>query len=82
MEHRFLDEGPRSRGSHKVPSIRPVCNNGGTELVQCYMIPKVAHGTPLASGDDEDECGAPDSFSLEVGILSSYHIAKFRGLTE
>jgi hypothetical protein len=36
----------------------------------------------LASDDDEDECGAPDSFSLEVGILSSYHIAKFLGLTE
>jgi hypothetical protein len=35
-------------------------------------------GTPLASGD---ECGIPDTFSLEVGISSSYHIAKFWGLT-
>jgi feruloyl esterase len=57
------------------------CNSSGTELVECYMIPKMAHGTPLASGDDDDECGIPDMFSLEVGVSSSYHIAKFWGLT-
>jgi poly(hydroxyalkanoate) depolymerase family esterase len=57
------------------------CNSIGTELVERYMIPKMAHGTPLASGDDEDECGTPDTFSLEVGISSSYQIAKFWGLT-
>jgi feruloyl esterase len=57
------------------------CNSSGAELVECYMIPKMAHGTPLASGDDDDECGIPDTFSLEVGISSSYHIAKFWGLT-
>jgi poly(hydroxyalkanoate) depolymerase family esterase len=56
-------------------------NSSGTELVECYMIPKMAHGTPLASGNDDDECGIPDTFSLEVGISSSYHIAKFWGLT-
>jgi poly(3-hydroxybutyrate) depolymerase len=54
------------------------CNGTGVELVECYMIPKMAHGTPL---DDDDECGIPDAFSLEVGISSSYHIAKFWGLT-
>jgi poly(hydroxyalkanoate) depolymerase family esterase len=57
------------------------CNDGGAELVECYMIPKMAHGTPVASGDDDDECGIPDTFSLEVGISSSYQIAKFWGLT-
>jgi poly(hydroxyalkanoate) depolymerase family esterase len=57
------------------------CDTSGTELVECYIIPKMAHGTPVASGDDDDECGIPDTFSLEVGISSSYQIAKFWGLT-
>jgi poly(hydroxyalkanoate) depolymerase family esterase len=57
------------------------CDSTSTELVECYTIPKMAHGTPLASGDDDDECGIPDTFSLEVGISSSYYIAKFWGLT-
>jgi poly(hydroxyalkanoate) depolymerase family esterase len=57
------------------------CNRSGVELVECYMIPKMAHGTPLGSGDDDGECGIPGTFSLEVGISSSYHIAKFWGLT-
>jgi poly(hydroxyalkanoate) depolymerase family esterase len=57
------------------------CDSGGTDLVECFMIPKMAHGTPLSSSDDDDECGIPDTFALEVGISSSYHIAKFWGLT-
>jgi feruloyl esterase len=56
------------------------CNSSDTELVECYMIPEMAHGTPLAAGDDEDECGKPDAFSLEIGVSSSYYIAKFWGL--
>jgi poly(3-hydroxybutyrate) depolymerase len=58
------------------------CNSSGTELVECYMIPKMAHGTPVASGYDDDECGIPDVFSLEVGISSSYRLAKFWGLAD
>jgi poly(hydroxyalkanoate) depolymerase family esterase len=57
------------------------CDGSGAEIVECFMIPKMAHGTPLASGDEDDECGIPDIFALEVGISSSYHIAKFWGLT-
>jgi poly(3-hydroxybutyrate) depolymerase len=57
------------------------CNGVGVELGECYMIPKMAHGTPLASGNDDGECRIPDIFSLDVGISSSYHLAKFWGLT-
>jgi feruloyl esterase len=57
------------------------CNSGGVELVECYLIPKMAHGTPVAAGDADEECGIPGTFSLEVGISSSYCIAKFWGLT-
>jgi feruloyl esterase len=41
----------------------------------------MAHGTPLATGDADFECGAAGPFLLEVGISSSFHIAKFFGLT-
>jgi poly(hydroxyalkanoate) depolymerase family esterase len=58
------------------------CGSSGTELLECYIIPKMAHGTPVAAGDDDDECGIPDAFALEVGISSSYCIAKFWGLTD
>jgi feruloyl esterase len=56
-------------------------NEVGDELIESYTIPQMAHGTPLASGDAVDQCGAAGPFLLEVGISSSYHIAKFFGLT-
>jgi feruloyl esterase len=56
-------------------------NHSGVDLVESYTIPKMAHGTPLAAGDSHDHCGVPGAFLLEVGISSSYHIAKFWGLT-
>jgi hypothetical protein len=42
----------------------------------------MAHGTPLAVGNDENSYGAAGPFLLDVGISSSYRIAKFWGLTE
>jgi poly(hydroxyalkanoate) depolymerase family esterase len=56
-------------------------DGGGRDIIECYMIPKMAHGTPLAAGDSHDKCGVPGAYLLEVGISSSYHIAKFWGLT-
>jgi hypothetical protein len=52
----------------------------GDELIESYTIPSMAHGTPLATGPADDQCGATGPFLLEVGISSSYHIAKFFGL--
>ena len=56
-------------------------NEAGGEMIESYTIPKMMHGTPLATGNGHDECGAAGPFLLEVGISSSYHIAKFFGLT-
>jgi hypothetical protein len=47
-----------------------------------YILDGLAHGTPLATGDVENAYGAAGPFLLESGISSSYHIAKFWGLTE
>jgi poly(hydroxyalkanoate) depolymerase family esterase len=56
-------------------------DRSGRDVIESYTIPKMAHGTPLAAGDSHDKCGVPGAFLLEVGISSSYHIAKFWGLT-
>ena len=53
----------------------------GDEVIESYTIPNMAHGTPLATGRADDQCGAAGPFLLEVGISSSYHIARFFGLT-
>jgi feruloyl esterase len=60
---------------------RQVWRNGaGKDLIESYTIPQMAHGTPLAVGDGNDQCGVAGAFLLDVGISSSYHIAKFWGL--
>jgi poly(hydroxyalkanoate) depolymerase family esterase len=56
-------------------------NETGEELLESYTIPEMAHGTPLATGEADHECGAAGPFLLEAGISSSYHIAKFFHLT-
>jgi poly(hydroxyalkanoate) depolymerase family esterase len=56
-------------------------NRAGDDVIESYTIPGMAHGLPLATGNDEQHCGAPGAFLLDVGISSSYHIAKFWGLT-
>jgi poly(3-hydroxybutyrate) depolymerase len=54
----------------------------GEEVIEEYVITGMAHGTPLAIGNDENSYGAAGPFLLDVGISSSYRIAKFWGLTE
>lgn len=56
-------------------------DDAGEEMLESYLIPYMAHGTPLATGDAEFECGAAGPFLLDVGISSSFHIARFFGLT-
>ena len=55
-------------------------NPKGEEVIESYTIPHMAHGTPLAVGNADDQCGAAGAFLLDVGISSSYHIAKFWGI--
>ncbi len=52
------------------------------EILEFYSIPHMAHGTPLSTGDADAQCGAAGPFLLEAGISSSFHIARFFGLTE
>lgn len=56
-------------------------NDAGEDVIEEYVITGMAHGTPLATGDGENNYGAAGPFLLEAGISSSYHIAQFWGLT-
>jgi poly(hydroxyalkanoate) depolymerase family esterase len=57
-------------------------NAAGDEVIESFTVSRMAHGTPLATGAHADACGNAGPFLLEAGISSSYHIAKFFGLTE
>ena len=57
---------------------RKVWRRDGIDVVESTTITGMAHGTPL---DTKAHGGTAGPFLLEVGISSSYHIAKFFGLT-
>jgi poly(hydroxyalkanoate) depolymerase family esterase len=56
-------------------------NKDGETLVEFYSIADMAHGTPLGIADNDQRYGVEGAFLIEAGISSSYHIAKFFGLT-
>jgi poly(hydroxyalkanoate) depolymerase family esterase len=56
-------------------------NKDGETLVESYAITEMAHGTPLGIADNDHRYGVEGAFLIEAGISSSYHIAKFFGLT-
>jgi poly(hydroxyalkanoate) depolymerase family esterase len=56
-------------------------DRAGRDVIELYTIPGMAHGAPLATGAADTHCGVPGAFVLDVGISSSYHIAKFWSLT-
>ena len=57
---------------------RKVWRRDGVDVIESFTITGMAHGTPLAT---ETHGGTAGPFLLEAGISSSYHIAKFFGLT-
>jgi poly(hydroxyalkanoate) depolymerase family esterase len=56
-------------------------DRAGRDVIELYTITGMAHGAPLATRLADTDCGMPGAFVLDVGISSSYHIAKFWGLT-
>jgi feruloyl esterase len=71
-----IDEAPVEDKVDGYP--RKIWRRDGVDLIEAYTITGMAHGTPLAT---QAHGGAAGPFLLEVGISSSYHIAKFFGLT-
>jgi feruloyl esterase len=53
---------------------------GGEVAVEEVLVQGMAHGTPLAIRGVDEPHGAAGPFLLDVGIASSFHIARFFGL--
>jgi poly(hydroxyalkanoate) depolymerase family esterase len=60
---------------------RQVWRRDGVDVIESYTVAGMGHGTPLATGSSDQAYGEAGPFLLEAGISSSYHIAKFFGLT-
>ena len=56
-------------------------NGDGETVVESYTITDMAHGTPLGVADNDQRYGSEGVYLIEAGISSSFHIAKFFGLT-
>jgi hypothetical protein len=57
-------------------------NADGETVVESYSVTDMAHGAPLGAAENDERYGAEGAFLIEAGISSSYHIARFFGLTE
>jgi hypothetical protein len=61
---------------------RRLWRKAGETVVEAFSIVGMGHGVPLATSADAQSCGAPGQFLLDVGISSTYHIARFFGLAD
>jgi feruloyl esterase len=57
-------------------------NPDGDAIVESYTITGMSHGAPVEPGDQEHQCGTAAPYFLDVGISSTYQIARFFGLAE
>jgi poly(hydroxyalkanoate) depolymerase family esterase len=73
---------PMSEGTVNGHPHQVWWDGAGETVVESYTVTDMAHGTPLGIADnDEERYGVQGAFLIEAGISSSYHIAKFFGLT-
>ncbi|GIF04933.1 extracellular catalytic domain type 1 short-chain-length polyhydroxyalkanoate depolymerase [Actinoplanes siamensis] len=63
--------------TESLPGSTTVEHYGGA--VDLYRVQGIGHGTPVAPGSAEDQCGTTGSYYL-ASICSSYHIARSWGL--
>lgn len=70
-----LNENTAHPVTHKV-----FADNAGKPLVETFLVKGMDHGTPIDPGTADNQCGTAAPFILNVGICSSFYIAKFWGL--
>jgi poly(hydroxyalkanoate) depolymerase family esterase len=54
----------------------------GEDIIESYTVAGMGHGVPIDPGDADHQCGNAAPFILDVGISSTWHIARSWGLTE
>ena len=74
-----IEAAPVARPGQRLSAQRSGAATASTSS-SSITITGMAHGTPLATGT-RGLAARPGPFLLESGISSSYHIAKFFGLT-
>ena len=77
-----LDLAPSSTDDADGYPRRVWCNGNADEVIEAFTIPRMAHGTPIEAGEASNQCGKAGAFLLDVGISSSFHIAKFWGVAD
>ncbi len=89
--HEILKQWIDVHGVTLTPDVREMVDgyprqawvdDSGEAVIESFTVTHMAHGTPLATGIADGNCGAAGPFLLDVGISSSYHIAKFFGLAQ
>jgi poly(hydroxyalkanoate) depolymerase family esterase len=81
LDVHHLPVAPMSEGAVDGHPHQVWWDGDGETIVESYTITDMAHGTPLGLADNDERYGVQGAFLIEAGISSSYHIAKFFGLT-
>jgi poly(hydroxyalkanoate) depolymerase family esterase len=76
-----VDEILNKTTAHPI-THRVFANSSGRTLVETFLVKGMDHGTPIDPGTADEKCGTAAPFILNVGICSSFFIAKFWGLPE
>ena len=88
-QRELVEQWTNVQGIDQVPDAEDAINGqahkmykdqGGKVQVETVLIKNMGHGTPIAPGTGDKQCGKAAPFILDVGICSSYYIVKFWGL--
>ena len=79
-------------GLDPKPAAQEIVDGGATrrvwrdarrrDVVEIYRVPGLDHAVPIRAGDGWGRYGAAGPFMADVGISSTWHIARFWGLTK
>lgn len=74
-----IDETLNGNSNHPVHH-QVFKDSNGKAMVETFLVKNMDHGTPIDPGSGNDQCGTAAPFILNVGICSSFLIAKFWGV--
>lgn len=78
-----LPPAPDATGRVDTAAYQGWLGPDGTPLLESYLVPGLSHVVPIApaAAVAEQRCGVAGSCASDAGIASTYHIARFWGLT-
>lgn len=77
-----LESAPTARQTVDGAARRVWRDARGRDVVEIYRVPGLDHAVPIRAGDGHGRYGAVGPFMADVGISSTWHIARFWGLTK